>query len=128
MILTRPRANIVGFWVTYTLLPPLFPSEPTPAPEGGFRRFVIKFCGSTYNTPNHLSIAPHPNPFSSLYFIICKLFFRTIKTKFVLNSFYIPFFEIFSVFLNCVFWPETFQTRFSFTIQENERIFSQNMN
>jgi hypothetical protein len=32
-------------------------SEPTPFPlRGGFRRFVIGFCGSTYNTVNHLNI------------------------------------------------------------------------
>jgi hypothetical protein len=36
----------------------VFASEPTPVPEGGFRRFVIRFCGSTYNATGHLNIPP----------------------------------------------------------------------
>ena len=36
----------------------MFPSKPTPAPAGGFRRFVIRFCGSTYNTDEHLNVSP----------------------------------------------------------------------
>jgi hypothetical protein len=30
--------------------------------RGGFRRFVIRFCGSTYSTVNHLNIISPVNP------------------------------------------------------------------
>ena len=36
----------------------VFTSKPTPFPEGRFRRFVIRICGSTYNTARHLKMIP----------------------------------------------------------------------
>jgi len=86
--LTRPRAYNIGFKDIYTLLPALFfPRNRHPFPKEGFRRFVIRFCGSTYNTTRHLKIVTDQNPVSPPYFIARKLFFRAIKTKLPDNRF-----------------------------------------
>ena len=43
-------------------------------PRGRFRRFVIRFCGSTYNTVNHLKIIPPLPPYIWLLTIMEKIF------------------------------------------------------
>ena len=65
----------------------VFASEPTPVPEGRFRRFVIRFCGSTYNTVNHLNVILGPKTFSRLNFIPRKLFSQGIKSEQSVNRF-----------------------------------------
>ena len=86
---TRSRAYNVGCGIIYTLLPSLFfPRNRHPFPKEGFRRFVIRFCGSTYNTVNHLNITLDQNPVSPRNFIPGKLFFSTINTKQVQNPFF----------------------------------------
>ena len=74
----------------------VFPSEPTPVPEGRVSSVCHQICGSTYNTVNHLNIPHVPNPVSSPYFITRKLFFRAINTKLVWN----PFSATYSSFLS----------------------------
>jgi len=63
----------------------VLPSTRHPFPKEGFRRFVIRFCGLTYNTVNHLNVFHDPNPVSPPYSITRKLFFRAIKTKLLWN-------------------------------------------
>lgn len=93
---TGLQHRIQGYLYLVTCV--VFPSEPTPVPEGGFRRFVIRFCGSTYNTANHLNIFHAPDPVSPPYFIFRKLFFRNIKTKLVGNLIYASFSGFLSFF------------------------------
>jgi len=61
----------------------VFPSEPTPVPDGGVSSVCHQICGSTYNTVNHLNVFHNQNPGTPPYFITSKLFLRAIKTKWV---------------------------------------------
>jgi hypothetical protein len=55
-------------------------------PEGRFRRFVIRFCGFTYNTVNHLKIILFKNPYIQGRTIAEKIFSMLIIWKQVPNK------------------------------------------
>lgn len=65
----------------------VFPSEPTPVPEGRVSSVCHQICGFTYNTINHLNIFPDQKPGSLPYFISSNLFLRAIKREHVQNRF-----------------------------------------
>lgn len=93
-------------------------------PEGRLHRFVIRFCGSTYNTVNHLNVILYPNPFSLLYFIFPSTIFPGHKDKTAWEPLFHSVFWFFCpLLLYCASGPETFWDPLFLGTGFHERIF-----
>ena len=73
-------------------------SKPTPAPVGRFRRFVIRFCGSTYNTARHLKMISGVTGFRFLKCIRREIYQNRIQRKWIANGSFERILEFFPCF------------------------------